>query len=264
MATKKTAIDFRASMQSLAQEAERATEARFGDSDRFSRAASIIQSLPSGLHRPQPQSDIENAQHAIENARNPNDNDVIWVEISRVRDNPCNARQVYDQQKINERAASIAKDGQMTPAPACLDFENPDSGGYILIGGHYRKKALLQLNKPMIQIKLLAVTSHLELHRLSHEENSQREEDTPLDNALSWKNLLAEGYATQEQIAESLGIARTRVTKTMKILDLPSDVLEIVKEAPAQFSLTSSYILAHIAKMVDVKESISLATKIKN
>jgi len=64
---------------------------------------------------------------------------LIKLPLDRVVDNPFNARQIYNHEVIKERAASIATHGQRVPALACEDWRRP--GFYILIDGHYRKRA---------------------------------------------------------------------------------------------------------------------------
>jgi len=57
-----------------------------------------------------------------------------------LQENPLNARRIYDPQIVQERAASIATHGQQTPGLAAPDPTRP--GWYVLIDGHYRKRAL--------------------------------------------------------------------------------------------------------------------------
>lgn len=263
MVTKKGQIDYRNAMKNLTSEADKASEERFGATNRFDRAATIVAALPSGVHQIEA---VENQTASPVTPRSepsPVVGEVIWVDIRLIRDNPVNARQSYDQAHVNARAASIAKDGMLHPGSACVDFENPGSGQYILIGGHYRKKALLQLGHSKMQVKLVACTNYLDLHRISTVENTERTDNTPLDNALAWNLLLKGGYGTQEQIAESLGIPRTRVTKTLRLLDIPEQTLELFKEFPLKFPLTIGYLLAQISTFQSPKETTALALRIK-
>ena len=183
---------------------------------------------------------------------------VLRVEISRVRDNPRNARKLYDPEVVNERAASLRQDGQMTPAPACLDWENP--GEFILIGGHYRKKGLLQNGDTHIEIKLLPCKNYIELYRLSYAENEQRESGTPLDDALAWRELLDSGDVHhQDEIAAMVDKPRTTVNKTLGLLTLPAPVLEILKQSPEKFTLTAGYELSVMAVFFTEAELLGLA-----
>lgn len=252
---KKHAVNVKDGMRALTKSAEIAADSRFGSDDKFTRAAAIVATTPSGVaHRdfaPGSVQAVGESTHA---------NDTCWVPISKIRDNPRNARRFYDPAKVNERAASIAKEGQITAAPACLDWENP--GGYILIGGHYRKKALLQLGRTEIQIKLLTATNNWDLYRLSYAENAERAEGTPLDDAVSWKELLTTGeFADVSKLSEALGVARSTVSKTLQLLDLPSSVLNVLTETPDRFGLTAAYTLTQMTN-VDVSKLEDLARRI--
>lgn len=254
MATKK-AIDLNATMTTLMRNSKEAADSRFSGDDKFSRAAAIVATTPSGVG---PKSVAVEARNAVSDMHH--SIDTIWIPISLVRDNPRNARHFYDPVKISARAASIAKEGQMTPALACVDWENP--GGYILIGGHYRKKALQQLGRTEIQVKLLPAKNNLDLYRLSYAENAEREDGTPLDNAFVWRGLMSNGeLPTHEAIADALGIPRSTVTKTLKLLSLPPSVLDVLTETPDRFTLTAAYELT-LFENLDTKALENLAKQI--
>lgn len=240
-------IDTRGSLGNLMAKAQESTESR------FNRAAQIMSANPHGLAVTTSQPVVlaateESPQITVQAPEQPNSaSGTVLVDIDLVSDNPYNARQIYDPEIIRERAESIAVNGQMTPAPACVDPENP--GRYILLGGHYRKKGLLRANKTKIELKLLEVKNKLDLYRLSYMENDQREDGTALDDAMSWKRLLDDGVvSTQEEIASVTGKSRPVVVKTLALLELPGAVMEILVEKPARFNLTAGYELVRIAK----------------
>ena len=234
--------------------------------DRFAMASAVMGANPQGLAIAAPASTAQNSHALGSQAVEPptpaadTENDTVWALIENVADNPYNARQIYDQAIINERAESIAINGQMTPAPACIDPEKP--GHYILIGGHYRKRGALRANKTHIQLKLLKVSSKLDMYRLSFMENDQRAGGTPIDNALSWKKLLDDGVATNhDDISSATGQSRPVIVKTLAILNLPKAVMDAVLEHPARFTLTAAYDLSRIAK-VSEKAALDAVKKI--
>ena len=226
---------------------------------RWAKAEQIVSAKPSGLP-PSAVPVLENGNglfstvemHAL---------DVLSVEITKVRDNPRNARKLYDPAVVNQRATSIRLDGQMTPAPACHDWENP--GSYILIGGHYRKKALLQNGATHIQIKLLPAKNNFDLYRLSYAENDERQSGTPLDDALSWQELQAAGeVGTQDEIAALVGKPRTTINKTLALLNLSPGILSVLKETPDKFTLTAGYELSLMTSGFSETELIAIAQKV--
>ena len=226
---------------------------------RWAKAEKIVSAKPSGLYagvEPAPE-----GQPSVGPLVSSPSSDVLDVDISKVRDNPRNARKLYDPAIVTQRAASIRLNGQMTPASACLDWENP--GSYILIGGHYRKKALLQNGATHIQVKLLQAKSNFDLYRLSYAENDERQSGTPLDDALSWQELIAAGeVTTQDEIAALVSKPRTTINKTLALLDLSPSVLTVLKDAPDKFTLTAGYELTLMTSGFPESELIEIAHKV--
>ena len=226
---------------------------------RWAKAEQIVSAKPSGL--PPSAVPVLEKGNSLFSTVEMLALDVLSVEITKVRDNPRNARKLYDPAVVTQRATSIRLDGQMTPAPACLDWENP--GSYILIGGHYRKKALLQNGATHIQIKLLAAKNNFDLYRLSYAENDQRQSGTPLDDALSWQELQAAGeVGTQDEIAALVGKPRTTINKTLALLNLSTGILSVLKETPDKFTLTAGYELSLMTSGFSETELIAIAQKV--
>lgn len=229
--------------------------------DRFALAASITETRPTGT----------GARAApAPSPSTPSDPDGLQVvAVDEVVENPLNARHAYQEKRINDLAASIAQRGQLTPALACdlgevlpilegsplgeairrLVADSPRAK-YLLIGGHYRKKALTKLARP-IELKLVKVASLLDLYALSYAENDEREDTTPLDDALSWQNLLELQIAkTQEDISKVTNKPRTTIVKTLAILKLPQEILDVFKEAAGKYSYLAAYSLTQLAPHV--------------
>lgn len=205
----------------------------------------------------------------------------VVAAISEVCENPLNARHSYKEQRINDLAASIAQRGQLTPALACqvsdlvplLDaapeaqairtaLEKSKGATYLLIGGHYRKKALSKLDKP-IELKVVTVRSLLDLYALSYAENDEREDTTPLDDALSWKNLLDQGIAkTQEDISNATNKPRATIVKTLALLKLPAEVQEVLRDAPGRYSYIAAYTLTQLLPHVTAEKALEYAQQI--
>jgi ParB family chromosome partitioning protein len=181
--------------------------------------------------------------------------------ISMVKDHPRNARQVYDPARIDEMATTIARDGQRVPAVVMPDPEIP--GGYLLIEGRYRKRALISLGRTTILASIVEPLSDLEAYRLSLLLNEERNDQTILDNALSWKTMLDDGtYRGQDHIAEHLNIKQGTVSKTLALLDLPPRVLSIIRTRPASFGIRIAQEMRQLSKLVDEGALESLAEQV--
>ena len=183
------------------------------------------------------------------------------IPIAHVKDHPRNARQVYDPARIDEMATSIARDGQRVPAVVMPDPAEP--GSYLLIEGRYRKRALQSLGRSALLASIVEPLSDLEAYRLSLLLNEERNDQTILDNALSWKAMLDDGtYRSQDHIAEHLNIKQGTVSKTLALLDLPAGVLSIIKTRPSSFGIRIAQELRQLSKLVDEPALESVAEQV--
>jgi ParB family chromosome partitioning protein len=158
------------------------------------------------------------------------------VPLMRVTDNPFNARRVYRDSDIENLADSFQKYGQQSAARGFWR-----DGKCVLIYGHRRKRAALQLSWPHLKVDMVAApVDDKELYLASREENAQRSAQTLLDDALVWHDLLEKGvYSTQDELAEALEISQSLIAKTLSLRKLP---MNIMKECIAK-ELTSRAVL---------------------
>ena len=188
---------------------------------------------------------------------------LVDLPLAQVRDHPRNARHLYDPTRIDEMAASIARDGQMMPAIVMADPAGP--ANYLLIEGRYRKRALQSLGRETILAIVVDPLSELEAYRLSLILNEERNEQTDLDNAISWKMLQDDGlFTSQDHIAEYLGITQSKVSKTLSLLELPPGVLTIMKTSPSQFGLRIGYELRQLARQLTPAQLEAVAEQVRD
>lgn len=193
----------------------------------------------------------------------PTSQTLAHLPIALVKDHPRNARHLYDPTRIDEMAASIARDGQMMPAIVMADPNAP--GTYLLIEGRYRKRALQSLGRDTILAIVVDPLAELEAYRLSLILNEERNEQTDLDNAISWKMLQDDGlFTSQEHIAEYLGITQSKVSKTLSLLELPAGVLAIMKTSPGQFGLRIGYELRQLSRQLAPAELEAVAEQVRD
>jgi len=172
---------------------------------------------------------------------------VLRVAISKVHDNPYNARRLYSQELIKERAASIAAEGQKVPAAAVPHPERP--GEYILIDGQYRKRALQFLGRSEIDVILEQATSHKDMYRLSRLYNKQRNDGSAYDDALVWQQMLIDKVvADQDELAELAGVSKSVMSKTLGMLKLPEIALQRIQEQPQSVGSSMGYELFLLSK----------------
>ena len=230
--------------------------------DRFARAEAALSEHPNGLL--QGQRAAASATFSAESSMTAADGrQLIRIPIANLHDNPFNARRIYDPAVVQERAASIATHGQKTPGLAAPDPERP--GHYILIDGHYRKRALASAGKLEMECFIEDDLSDLDFYRLSFLLNEQRSDQSALDNAIAWRQLLDEGKVQkEEEICELTGMSAGTVNKTLALLKLPESVIGVMRERPSAIGIAAGYELTLYCKVAGEDRTRDLATRIMN
>lgn len=186
---------------------------------------------------------------------------IVSAPLDLVHENPLNARHIYNPDAVKELAASIATRGQMVPASAIIHPTIP--GAFLLIDGHYRKKALAAAGLHAMDLVIRAHEGDIELYRMSWLLNEERNAQSPLDNAYAWRKLLDKRLVqTEGQIAELLGVSLSTVNKTLALLGLPAAALDKMRERPEKFGVFAGYELTLAAKKLNEPELVSLVDRI--
>lgn len=182
------------------------------------------------------------------------------VAIELIDVNPFNARHIYRPERVSELAASISAHGQEIPGLAAKQ-----GGRYVLAAGHYRLRALKLIGAKTMDLMVYDALNDRELYSHSYRENAERETQTALDNALSWRSLLDQGvFASETEIAEATGQSQPNVNKTLAILRLSPPVLEVLKEDPKAFAMSALYELVLYEQAVDTPSALAMAKLVKD
>ena len=144
------------------------------------------------------------------------------VPISEIRPNPRQPRRYFNDAKIAELSESIRNQGILQPL---VVRKVPD--GYELILGERRFRAAqrAELDRVPVIVKEVSDAESLEMALV---ENIQREELTPIEEALAYRQLMEEFNLTQEQVAQRVGKSRPVVTNLLRVLNLPEEIKEEV------------------------------------
>ncbi|MGP1715730.1 MAG: ParB/RepB/Spo0J family partition protein [Methylophilus sp.] len=167
--------------------------------------------------------------------------DLLLVDLELLYDNPYNARSFYDPEVIKDKAASISASKQIVPIKA---IPHPQiDGAYIMIDGHYRKRAIQFLNQTQARVIVdRTPMTDAQMYIQSFVTNNERTPQTTYDNAVAWSKLLEQGvFSSYDDLANAIHISKGNISKTLSALKLPTSCLEIIKEDPAKFSLRSLY-----------------------
>lgn len=222
--------------------------------NRFMNADRILSQHPHGLPLT---GDVAVGQHDVSES----ESQVVSIPLALIDDNPYNARHIYDSEKIQSMAASIAKEGQKYPAPVVPNEKYP--GRFILIDGHYRKHANLAANKSEMKCMVHSPLSDLELYRVSFILNHQRNEQTAMDNAISWQKLLDQGVISkQDELMTITGLSWGKISKTLSLLKLSPEIRELIREHAAKIGATVGYELVLFEKARGIEETTNLVKRI--
>ena len=230
---------------------------------RFAAADAVLAERPQGFAVAAPPGNQVAAVSATFSAESSPEAErhIVSAPLDLVYENPLNARNIYNPDVVKELAASIATRGQMVPASAIV---HPTvSGAFLLIDGHYRKKALAAAGHPSMDLVIRPHEGDIELYRLSWLLNEERNAQSALDNAFAWRKLIAKGLVQNEgQIAELLGVSLSTVNKTLALLGLPAAALDKMRERPEKFGVFAGYELTLAAKKLNEPELVGLVERI--
>ena len=149
---------------------------------------------------------------------------VEYIELVNIEPNPSQARKKFSEESINELATSIKNYGVLQP----IIVENKGTY-YQIIAGERRWRAAKIAGLDKIPC-LVRNESEQTAKEISLIENIQRENLNPIEKALGYKELIDNYNLKQAELADKLGISRTYVTNTLRILNLDSRVIELALE----------------------------------
>ncbi len=144
------------------------------------------------------------------------------IPVDEIRTNPRQTRQVFDEAKLAELAASIEEVGLVQPIVV-----RQVGDAYELISGERRLRAFQALGRQRIPA-LVREMAEVEAAATVLIENIQRENLSPLEEAEAYRKLLEEFQLTQEEVARRVGKSRVHVTNSLRLLTLPLPVQEMV------------------------------------
>jgi len=149
----------------------------------------------------------------------------LQVALEELVSNPLNPREFYKPSDIDELAVLLRREGQHVPIVATRNSRFP--GKYVIVDGERRFRAKKSLGETTIDCELVEELTDQELYILASSINRNRAEQTVFDDAVAWERVLAQNvFASQDALAESLGVTKSTVSKALHIAKLPKTFLE--------------------------------------
>lgn len=147
----------------------------------------------------------------------------IMLRLLDVSPNPDQPRRAFDDESLSELAASVEKHGILQPL---LVRPMPD-GRYQIVAGERRWRAARMAGLTEVPV-VIRDLSDRETAELALIENLQREDLSPMEEALGYQHLMEEYDITQEQVASVVNKSRPAVANALRLLKLPASVTELV------------------------------------
>ena len=150
--------------------------------------------------------------------------DVLRIPVNMIEPNPFQPRMSFDQDSLQELAASIRTFGLIQP----ITVRKKSADRYQIISGERRFKACHLAGMDMVPAYIRDANDQGMLE-MAIVENIQRENLDPIEVAMSYQRLIDECSLTQEQMADRVGKKRASVTNYLRLLKLPAKVQHDLK-----------------------------------
>ena len=141
------------------------------------------------------------------------------VPLSKIHPNPDQPRRLFDEEALEELAASIKQVGVIQP----ITLRKLDDDNYQIIAGErrYRASLLIGLDSIPAYVKTAEDDNVMEIALI---ENIQREDLNSIEIALAYQNLIETYNLTQERLSERIGKKRTTIANYLRLLKLPAEI----------------------------------------
>lgn len=176
---------------------------------------------------------------------------VQQVAVELIQRNPRQPRVKFNEEELNELAASIRTHGVIQPL---IVAPNSD-GTFILIAGERRLQASQRAGLRMVPV-ITRQANNQEFLELALIENVQREDLNPLEQAEAYRQLVEDFGLSHDSVAKSVGKSRVAVTNTLRLLGLA----DAVKQALVDGSITEGHARALLALSTQKAQASALQT----
>ena len=194
-----------------------------------------------------------------DNAMEPASGESIRLSINEIEPNRDQPRKIFEEQALAELSASIKEHGVLQP----LLVSPMADGSYRLVAGERRYRAARMAGVTEVPVTIREMTDEEE-SIFALIENLHREDLNAIEEAQGIKTLIDTFGFTQEEAAQKVGKSRTAVTNSLRLLNLPEDISNLVRDgkismghARALLSFEDTAEASRVAQLV-VKDGISV------
>lgn len=172
-----------------------------------------------------------------------------FVPIERISPNPDQPRKRFAQEELDDLAASIREKGVIQP----LIVRARDDGSFEIVAGERRWRAaqMAQLHELPVIVRAFTDVEVLEVAII---ENIQRADLNAIEEAAGYRQLMDRFGHTQEKMAEALGKSRSHIANLLRLLNLPTPVIDMVREGVLS--------AGHARSLIPAQDPVKLAQQI--
>jgi ParB family transcriptional regulator, chromosome partitioning protein len=149
---------------------------------------------------------------------------LLEVPANAIAPNPKQPRSRFDDETLNELAASIREVGILQP----IVVRRTDRG-YEVVTGERRLRAAKLAGLAMVPV-VLRDSDDSDLLREALIENIHREDLNPIELGEAFRQLLDELGLKQEELADRVGVSRSHIANTIRLLALPLEVQQLLAD----------------------------------
>ena len=144
------------------------------------------------------------------------------MNLSKISPNPNQPRSNFSEEKINDLARSIEKDGLLQPI-----IVRPYEDGYQIVAGERRYHACMKVGLETIPVRIISIDD-LQSQEIALVENLQRDNLNPIEEAWGYKRLMELGNYKQADIAKAISKNPSTISNALRLLDLSEEIQEMM------------------------------------
>ncbi len=148
------------------------------------------------------------------------------LRLTEIEPNKNQPRKNFDKEALEQLATSIRENGVLQP----LLVRPLATGNYQIIAGERRWRASKIAGLTEVPVVIRDDLSEEQVMQIALIENLQRENLNPIEEALGYKELIDNYKMTQDELAKSLGKARSSIANSLGLLTLPKTVKDLLSE----------------------------------
>ena len=173
------------------------------------------------------------------------------LSLSEIVPNRYQPRKNFDEENLEDLTNSIKERGVIQPI--IVRKSNKDNSKYEIIAGERRWLAARKAGLHDIPV-VITDADDLKSLEFAIVENVQRHDLNPLEEAQGYKRLIDEFSYDQEKVSKFIGKSRSYITNTLRLLNLPDEVLKLIEEKKIS--------AGHAKILVGLENALFLAKKI--